>query len=105
MTTNETKTKHTPGPWYSAITPTSGTWVGSDPQCMIGIARIFGDSDEETEANAALIAAAPDLLEALKALHSCHRAFSNDPEMWTALDDDARKQAEAAIEKAEGGES
>lgn len=42
-----------------------------------------------------------DLLAALKALHSCHRAFSG-AEDWTALDDEARREAEAALAKAEG---
>jgi hypothetical protein len=45
--------------------------------------------------------AAPAMLAALKALHSCHRAFSSS-EQWTALDDDARAAAEAAIAAAEG---
>jgi hypothetical protein len=40
-----------------------------------------------------------ELEEALIALHSCHRAFSNS-ENWTALDDEAREFAEAAIAKA-----
>lgn len=50
----------------------------------------------------ALIAAAPDLLEALEALHACHRAFSSN-DNWTSLDDDARAFAESAIAKAKGG--
>ena len=45
--------------------------------------------------------AAPDLLAALRDLHACHRAFSG-ADNWTALDDDARAAAEAAIAKAEG---
>jgi hypothetical protein len=35
----------------------------------------------------------------LTALHACHSAFSNS-ENWTALDDEAREFAEAAIAKA-----
>lgn len=44
----------------------------------------------------------PDLLEALKALHSAHRAFSSN-DNWTVYDDDARAFAEKAIAKAEQG--
>ena len=42
------------------------------------------------------------LLEALKQLHSVHRAFSSN-DNWTILDDEARKLAEDAIAEAEGG--
>ncbi len=45
--------------------------------------------------------AAPELLELLKALHSCHRAFSSN-DNWTVLDDEAREAAENVIDKAEG---
>lgn len=45
--------------------------------------------------------AAPELLEALVVLHSCHRAFSNS-ENWTVFDDEARLLAENAINKAKG---
>jgi hypothetical protein len=44
-----------------------------------------------------------DLVAALEALHSCHRAFSLKNE-WTVLDDDARKLAEEALAKAQGGQ-
>jgi hypothetical protein len=52
--------------------------------------------------DAALIAAAPDMLAALKALHAAHRAFSGS-EDWGVYDDEAREAAEAAIAKAKGG--
>ena len=51
--------------------------------------------------NAILIAAAPDLLAALEALHACHRSFSSN-DNWTTLDDDARAFSESAIAKAKG---
>jgi hypothetical protein len=65
--------KHTPGPWKAVarnypIADTGdydGFWevLTSDPKKPI--VQIWGDSDED-EANASLIAAAPDLLEAAK---------------------------------------
>lgn len=64
---NETKTAtHTPGPWGLAL---------HDPQAVMAadgivVVNIDGDGDEEDLANARLIAAAPELLEALIGVHS-----------------------------------
>lgn len=63
--------KHTPGPW--AV----GPWdqnesepcqrkVGVGLNAWDGIALVFGNSEEEAEANASLTAAAPMMLEALR---------------------------------------
>ena len=56
--------KHTPGPWV-----TNGTAVNASririTQQWLGVL-----SKEELDANANLIAAAPDLLEALKAVYA-----------------------------------
>ena len=56
--------KHTPGPWtqdkYGNVKTPSGGMLVTD-----GVA-LGGYSTEETRANARLIAAAPELLEALK---------------------------------------
>jgi hypothetical protein len=54
---------HTPGPWqvnYRRITPVNARQDGSDDIC-----HVYGD-DEVDMANARLIAASPELLEALK---------------------------------------
>ena len=54
---------------------------------------------------ARLIAAAPDLLAALKALTFTARTFRNvsqDEQMWTSIDEDALRSAFDAIAKAEG---
>jgi hypothetical protein len=74
---------HTPGPWRSTgYQIFSGTvLVASQPAC-----------DPEGMANARLIAAAPDLLEALKFVLSAHGEQLHD-----AFDD-----AHKAITKAEG---
>jgi K+/H+ antiporter YhaU regulatory subunit KhtT len=72
--------KHTQGEWYlphnykmeqpSVVkSPDTGRWwaiICSGYSNMI--CKVFGDSKEEAEANAKLIAAAPDLLEALENL-------------------------------------
>ena len=101
--------KHTPGPWVIA----DGGPIIADSQNMIAVTLDMFDSNEdlstwiqtrvtrpEREANARLIAAAPELLEALE-------------ELVTALDyavtrrsrarrDAAVKSARAAIAKARG---
>lgn len=65
--------RHTPGPWAFIVSDLKSTgfkrkhWqVGQEGQESLGVALAFGES----EANARLIAAAPELLEALKALES-----------------------------------
>lgn len=67
--------KHTPGTWYAV-----GAWVEMEDDnvadiCTCNPADIgqehLGRSDEEIMANARLIAAAPDMLEALQELLGC----------------------------------
>src|SRR4051812_42213993 len=81
---------HTPGPWTHALHPTG---PGSSALCVIAqtanhvvlAPAPFGNWIGTDEANAALIAAAPDLLAALT------DALSHfyDDEALTACDDDA----------------
>jgi hypothetical protein len=55
--------QHTPGPWTS-YTGTNSIWAdGKRAICIVTGAR--NHEDQERDANARLIAAAPDLLEAL----------------------------------------
>ena len=70
--------KHTPGPWKHHLAPEDNApewayrfqyWVDSSGN--VPIADIRGIGDPTTAANARLIAAAPDLLEA------CQYAFEN----------------------------
>jgi hypothetical protein len=69
--------KHTPGPWVKdygytlghikAISPRQGTWTPTVARYDIGAPDYPAIKDpEEREANARLIAAAPELYEALK---------------------------------------
>jgi len=60
------KAQYTPGPWKTVVYPEEG-WIdieAPDGTCIIGDLGIR--NDEYLEANANLIAAAPDLLEALE---------------------------------------
>lgn len=95
-------TKHTPGPWR-VLRPGPGidyNWHVTDEMDTF-VAHVFGFShavDEQSRINASLIAAAPDLLDALIELNSVSaRGF--------LYDDPARVKARAAIAKATGSQS
>jgi hypothetical protein len=65
-------TKHTPGPWY--VTRHNDLQY-SISQKETGYDEMIEALDEEDEANAKLIAAAPELLEALK---ECRKWYENN---------------------------
>jgi hypothetical protein len=98
-------TKHTPGPWKAEIdeqVPERGAVYVEGPQGWLNQAVAdCGFNDVETdEANARLIAAAPELLEALQSLvASCekHLAFRKPTNPVTR---DRMAAARAAIAKA-----
>lgn len=93
---------HTPGPWLHDYQDNQALIVDTQGFTVVELSTLENSTAHSALAdNARLIAAAPDLLAALKAMHACHRAFSN-AENWTALDDDARAAAESAINKATG---
>ena len=90
--------KPTPGPWfYDGVSPTTGARIIHSATCS-PIAETFGDwisgTDQEVfetaEANARLIAAAPELLAALKLVN-----------IYYGEDSDVFHIARAAIAKAE----
>jgi hypothetical protein len=95
---------HTPGQWYvgnkqrPSGTPFAANrvWSGDRPIAMlISDSAQPADIDPETQANARLIAAAPDLLEALQLVVDTYGFDSStDSAIW--------QTACAAIAKAEG---
>jgi hypothetical protein len=109
--------KHTPGPWKVFICDDGGQWSGwplsiftDDTERTIVRPGGFypyewdrGVSEREAVANARLIAAAPDLLEAVKELmdlplnHPISMTVDERKRMWAA-----HETARAAIAKAEG---
>ena len=91
--------KHTLGPWYSQYDDNGFYKIGSEA-AGLNIAFTFGESDTD-EANACLIAAAPDLLEALYAMLS-YTADLNANQGFDEYDHAAVKNARAAIAKAKG---
>ena len=88
-------TQYTPGPWRIGTPPPNGEQtIGALNGLMVAVATT-GVEMEVTEANARLIAAAPELLEALQSvLENCL-----DSEGLCA----AHAKARAAIAKATGG--
>lgn len=108
--------KHTPGPWHTSkknkyiVYCNIGQRVANSFESIPVLSR----SDAECEANAKLIAAAPDLLDALRMVISCAGDISELPDglLEMALDDDDEEtrnranaflKARAAIFKATGG--
>lgn len=96
--------KHTPGPWGIEQTDTAN-WIGPMRPDGVKIAEIVADTDrdgltdeamERNDANARLIAAAPELLEALEVLFDEWMHFGR-PSTETM------EKAESAIAKAKGG--
>jgi hypothetical protein len=104
--------KGTPGPWAVNDQRANGwmnnaMYVGSDCTGQI-LARVYNETNDE-EANARLIAAAPELLEALQALFNAYVSvmkseFDFPGRPWTPErdNDEDALQAIAAIAKATG---
>ena len=89
--------KHTPGPWYQNI---DGHRRVIHDETATRTLAVTDDCDEQDGANARLIAAAPELLEALRDLQiailtHCEVKISDIAPAW--------KSANAAIAKATGG--
>lgn len=106
--------KHTPGPWdYDRQLADNGDksteMIGrgghiNEAVCIIPHDDITDAGYEEVKANARLIAAAPELLEALKLCKAELRYYPGDTNKeGDALIDNAYNAAEAAIAKATGG--
>ena len=87
------RTLHTPAPW-SVIKGSPQAGIITAPNRSLGIAEVFGGGETDI-ANARLIAAAPDLLDALKALMATEDML-RDPKCQVM------QSARRAIAKAEG---
>ena len=73
--------KHTPGPWRVEWSDDSGMYYIRADRCTVADAIVVGTYDmDEEDANAALIAAAPDLLEALGQLIAA--GIQSYPDAW-----------------------
>ncbi len=101
----EQKAAHTPAPWlieWNAAQSGEGHYI-TDSKDMVELSRIAAvlfhdDADGETRANARLLAAAPELLEACKRMIEWDDRKHDHPQRQAAY-----RNARAAIAKAEGG--
>ena len=86
------KTKHTQGGWKAETTP-SGIDIWGNNQCICII-----DTSAEQEANAKLIAAAPELLEAIKYYFSVLKEANG--KSWNDKPDHVLSKMIKAVKKA-----
>lgn len=95
-------TAHTPGPWV--VNPIQLNQIATaDARMEIARATVLNDQ-HETITNAKLMAAAPDLLEALSAFLRAPSVGSNGPGSSTIVVQDFNlRAARDAIAKATGG--
>lgn len=95
----------TPGPW--SIHPVTGNVVGASPgpgRCLRSVCRT-PQTYPEDQANAQLIAQAPDLLAELEAMtHSVPMKGENGI-TWYAIPDQRMASARAVVLRAKGGAS
>ena len=97
---------HTKGPWWDesgVIHAKARSWTEDKHACVhvAAVRDLDGEDAEDTEGNAALIAAAPDLLEALEdavCLVESLRVEDADPEAMRST----LAEWKAAISKAKG---
>lgn len=105
-----TESKHTPGPWWVEVRPNPASAItplfqiqakhrGEGSNYCIASVNFW----EAPEANARLIAAAPDLLSALKKVHKLLTyAEPHSNEEFYATLDEIEAVLESAISEAEG---
>lgn len=89
--------KHTPGPWDieygNSDSSGGGQWYEVGPAKVWYSYRSSDEEEQRAQANAHLISAAPDLLEALQVIAADSRWLSGEPTLL---------MARAAIAKATG---
>jgi|21_taG_2_1085346.scaffolds.fasta_scaffold00304_34 hypothetical protein len=107
----ETKTKHTDGPWLISTIEGEGDLMvggGSDGSKIVADIRVdqYGLRVEEQEANAHLIASAPEMYEALRVALDCIRelALASLRLNVAHCDDPVTRKIREAIAHAEGRE-
>jgi hypothetical protein len=101
--------KHTPGPWSVDAVPGLPVYINAGDDGLRPVADINGLEDginndarrEEQMANAALIAAAPDLLEACKGLRATIERLLPERDLMSQITQKALIAADAAIAKAQ----
>lgn len=88
-------TQYTPAPWQIDYSGNCHIGITDENDRTLAFCSLQNEDCAENEANARLIAAAPDLLSALEEL--CADKYLSDP-----INADRMKNARAAIAKAKG---
>lgn len=99
------ETKHTPGPW--SVDNDVDVIASLDGITVVDIAHVdpFGEKRPSAEADARLIATAPELLEALKDMREGWRYIrQHHGDLYGVGWDRAEQAADAAIAKASGAD-
>lgn len=99
--------KHTPGPWNARHVRRSGNGsarIDIDGPSMAWVAEVkIGPNFQQAMADARLIAAAPDLLEALQATLAQCLAWQGEPNEYSCeVHSEIIRHARAALAKATG---
>jgi hypothetical protein len=78
------ETKYTPGPWKAELGNRSNVWIVHYPLGPLAVIGFGGTKpiDGTNEANARLIAAAPELVEALRPFAACAEVWEGDDPDW-----------------------
>jgi hypothetical protein len=93
------ESKHTPGPWTVGKSDAGFSIYAGD---LLIVDLVSGILDDEADANASLIAAAPDLLEALHQITMLDEiVYDPHNEEWLDSYRAARQAVAAVIAKAE----
>lgn len=102
-----TQSKHTPGPWRVRNDAKDWAIIGAEPSWVTAVDK----RNHSAEANAHLIAAAPDMLRALEAIRARIDGDWDHPSLVamgplnTDIILDCARYADAAITRARGGQS
>ncbi|HLE57237.1 MAG TPA: hypothetical protein VJB15_09150 [Rhodothermia bacterium] len=102
-TMEDAMAKHTPGPWNERGYGLDHGVKDKDGRIVAHVVRSAkhgGITHDERDANASLIAAAPELLEALKAIVDGHKTIGHGERFSAPYE--LLEKASAAIDKAEG---
>ena len=93
--------KWTPGPWHFVSDEIGPSIIGDGRRvAIIGQRIMFYDDEDQTEANANLITAAPDLYAALELIYGRLLMSDRDGECRITAEDG--EMAELALKKARG---
>lgn len=97
-----TKSAHTPGPWRLGPIHSDGSFAIHSNKGSIVHAIPFGSTLQDRDANARLIAAAPEMLEALELVHQALADYCDEHDGKHAVRPETQSLLFRLIAKAKG---